>query len=103
MNASPMRGLSDVVNDEQAILSDIAGGRARARALQLPVVSGIMSRRSVITWLPGRAVVIDTSVQDHHSEDPENYLHEVEITELQTAKLAGVNCHDFDHRSEYYT
>ena len=62
-NSSPRRGLSDPVNDEQAILSDIAGGRARARALRLAaIVSGIKSSRSIITWLPGRAVVMDTSV-----------------------------------------
>ena len=54
-NYSPRRGLSDPVNDEQAILSDIAGGRARARALRLAAsVSGIESSRSIITWLPGR-------------------------------------------------
>ena len=37
-NASLRHGLSDPVTDEQAILSEIAGGRARARALRLAVV-----------------------------------------------------------------
>ena len=34
---------------------------------------------------------MDTSVQDHHSEDPDNYVHEVEMTDLQAAKHAGGN------------
>ena len=36
--SSPRHDLSDPVNDEQAILSDIAGGRARAHALRLAAI-----------------------------------------------------------------
>ena len=44
-DSSPRHGLGDPVNDEQAILSDIAGGRARARALRLvAIVSGVEQR-----------------------------------------------------------